>query len=166
MMYDLAIIGGGPAGVAAGVYASRKRLKTVFITVNFEGQSTVSEGVENWIGTTKIPGNELSENLKKHLEAYAGDSVDIQNGEQISLICAVGAEVRAADMSGARAFGFNGSLFTDSRRNACIRSRSVRFSTSFFSAAFSSLPSAPRSWGSRTMDRITSIMAGTIFSMS
>ncbi len=81
MTYDLAIIGGGPAGVAAGVYASRKRLKTVFITTNFEGQSAVSDGVENWIGTVKIPGMELSENLKKHLEAYAGDSVDIKTGE-------------------------------------------------------------------------------------
>ena len=46
-MYDLAIIGGGPAGVAAGVYASRKRLKTVFITKDFGGQSSVSEEIQN-----------------------------------------------------------------------------------------------------------------------
>jgi alkyl hydroperoxide reductase subunit F len=83
MTYDLAILGGGPAGVAAGVYASRKRLKTVFITANFEGQSAVSEGVENWIGTVKIPGLELSENLRKHLEAYAADAVDIKAGETV-----------------------------------------------------------------------------------
>jgi alkyl hydroperoxide reductase subunit F len=83
MMYDLAILGGGPAGVAAGVYASRKRLKTVFITTNFEGQSAVSEGVENWIGTIKIPGLELSKNLEAHLRAYAGDVVDIQTGETV-----------------------------------------------------------------------------------
>lgn len=49
MTYDLAIIGGGPAGVSAGVYASRKRLKTVFITDHFEGQSAVSDGIENCI---------------------------------------------------------------------------------------------------------------------
>ena len=84
MIYDLAIIGGGPAGVAAGVYASRKRLKTVFITDSFIGQSAVSDGIENWIGTIKISGAELAENLKKHLQAYAGDVVDIKEGLRVS----------------------------------------------------------------------------------
>ncbi len=57
-MYDLAIIGGGPAAVSAGVYASRKRLKTIFITETFGGQSIVSDGIENWIGSVKISGND------------------------------------------------------------------------------------------------------------
>jgi thioredoxin reductase len=43
MIYDLTIIGGGPAGVAAGVYAARKELKTLFITKDWNSQSTVSE---------------------------------------------------------------------------------------------------------------------------
>ena len=80
-MYDLAIIGGGPAGVAAGVYASRKRLKTVFITKDFGGQSSVSEEIQNWVGTTKISGLDLAKNLKDHLFAYAADIVDIKEGE-------------------------------------------------------------------------------------
>ncbi|NCS99175.1 hypothetical protein GW764_03245, partial [Candidatus Parcubacteria bacterium] len=46
-MYELAIIGGGPAGVAAGVYASRKQIKTLFIADKFGGQSIVSDGIEN-----------------------------------------------------------------------------------------------------------------------
>ncbi len=73
--YDLIIIGGGPAGVAAGVYAARKQLKTLLIAEEFGGQSTVSEGVENWIGTIKIPGVELGKQLKAHLEAYKGEWV-------------------------------------------------------------------------------------------
>lgn len=77
MIYDLIIIGGGPAGVSAGVYAARKKLKTLLITPDFGGQSSVSESIENWIGTIKISGQELSENLKKHLLAYAGDSVTV-----------------------------------------------------------------------------------------
>ncbi len=85
-MYDLAILGGGPAGVAAGVYASRKRLKTVFITDSWGGQSVVSEGIENWIGTIKIPGTQLAEDLKNHLKAYAGDIVDIHEGERVTTI--------------------------------------------------------------------------------
>ncbi len=81
MTYDLAIIGAGPAGIAAGVYAARKKLKTVFITKNFENQSIVSDNIQNWIGTVSIPGAELAKNLENHLRAYAKDSVDIKTGE-------------------------------------------------------------------------------------
>jgi NADH-dependent peroxiredoxin subunit F len=86
MLYDLAIIGGGPAGVSAGVYASRKRLRTVFITDVWGGQSTVSEGIENWIGTINIPGTKLADDLKAHLEAYAGDIVDIKSAQRVELV--------------------------------------------------------------------------------
>lgn len=81
MIYDLAIIGGGPAGVSAGVYASRKRLKTVFITKDFQSQSTVSEGIENWIGTIKISGSDFAYNMEAHLKAYSGEAVTIRQGE-------------------------------------------------------------------------------------
>ena len=81
MIYDLAIIGGGPAGVSAGVYAARKQLKTIFLTKDWNSQSTVSEGIENWIGTVKIPGAEFAKNLEGHLRAYAGTSVEIKVGE-------------------------------------------------------------------------------------
>lgn len=81
MVYDLAIIGGGPAGVAAGVYASRKQLNTVFITPDFNSQSSVSEKIENWIGTPAISGIELAANLRAHLLAYAGDVVTLKEGE-------------------------------------------------------------------------------------
>ncbi|MCX6701746.1 MAG: FAD-dependent oxidoreductase [Candidatus Zambryskibacteria bacterium] len=78
MIYDLIIIGGGPAGVSAGVYAARKKLKTLLITPEFGGQSTVSEGIENWIGTVKISGEELAKNLKSHLLAYSGQSLEVK----------------------------------------------------------------------------------------
>ena len=65
LIYDLIIIGGGPAGSAATVYASRKRLKTLFITKEWGGQSVVSEQIFNWIGTTSISGAELANNFKK-----------------------------------------------------------------------------------------------------
>ena len=84
--YDLAIIGGGPAGVAAGVYAARKRLNTIFITKDWNGQSSVSEGVENWIGEVKISGLDLSKKLENHLKAYAGDVLDIKENEWVKKV--------------------------------------------------------------------------------
>lgn len=77
-IYDLIIIGGGPAGAAAGVYAARKRLKTLIIAETFAGQSVVSAEIHNWIGTTTISGEDLALSLKKHVEAYAGDVLAIR----------------------------------------------------------------------------------------
>lgn len=71
MTYDLIIIGGGPAGAAAAVYASRKRLKTLFITKEWGGQSIVSEQIFNWIGTVSVSGTDLANNLKNHVLANA-----------------------------------------------------------------------------------------------
>ena len=85
-MYDLTIIGGGPGGVAAGVYAARKRLKTLLVTPEWGGQSNVSEDVQNWIGTTHISGAQLAANLKTHLEEYKADIVDIREGEKVVAI--------------------------------------------------------------------------------
>ena len=81
MTYDLAIIGGGPAGAAAAVYAARKRLKTVFITKDWLGQSNVSEKIENWVGTVAISGLELSKTLEAHAKAYGKDIMDFKDGE-------------------------------------------------------------------------------------
>lgn len=74
-MYDLIIIGGGPAGTAAGVYASRKQLKTLLVTPEWGGQSTVSPDIQNWIGTPSISGNDLAKSLMDHVQHYAGDFV-------------------------------------------------------------------------------------------
>jgi alkyl hydroperoxide reductase subunit F len=81
-MYDLAIIGGGPAGVAAGVYAARKRLKTIFIAEVIGGQSTDSLDIQNWIGTPHIGGLDLAKSLDKHLREYADTTLDLKIGER------------------------------------------------------------------------------------
>lgn len=80
-MYDLIIIGGGPAGCAAAVYAARKNLHTAIVTTEFGGQSIVSEKIFNWIGTSEISGTDLAKNLKSHVEYYKGEYLDIFEGE-------------------------------------------------------------------------------------
>lgn len=82
-MKDLIIIGGGPAGVAAGVYAARKHLTTTLIAEEIGGQSVVSEGIENWIGTSKISGADLAKGFKEHLEALKADKVELALGERV-----------------------------------------------------------------------------------
>ncbi len=81
-MYDLAIIGGGPAGAAAAVYAARKRLKTAFVAEVMGGQSTDSLEIQNWIGTEKISGADLAKSFEAHVRAYAGEIVDLHIGER------------------------------------------------------------------------------------
>jgi alkyl hydroperoxide reductase subunit F len=80
-IYDLAIIGGGPAGAGASVYAARKQLNTVVITKDWLGQSYVSEGIENWIGTIKISGLELAKSLENHAKHYGKNIIDFKDGE-------------------------------------------------------------------------------------
>src|SRR3989344_9544567 len=78
-MFDLIIVGGGPAGAAAGVYAARKKLKTLLITESFGGQSLVSDDIQNWIGDISISGFDLAKKLEAHLKAQEG--IEIKKGE-------------------------------------------------------------------------------------
>ena len=84
-MYDLIIIGGGPAGAAAGVYAGRKHLKTLLVAKEFGGQSIVSDDIQNWIGTPHISGVELAKQLEAHVREYASDVLEIKNDTVISI---------------------------------------------------------------------------------
>lgn len=79
-MYDLIIIGGGPAGAAAAVYAARKQLKTLMVVAEWGGQSSVSPDIQNWVGTKSISGSELAKALKEHAEAYAEETLTIKTG--------------------------------------------------------------------------------------
>lgn len=100
MTYDLAIIGGGPAGVAAGVYAARKKLRTVFITFDFNSQSVVSEDIQNWIGVKSIRGEQLAANFREHLLAYSDGVLDLKEFEKVTDITKNGAHFAIATDGG------------------------------------------------------------------
>ena len=85
-MYELAIIGGGPAGAAAAVYAARKQIKTILIAESFGGQSVDSNDIQNWIGTPHISGVDLAKSLKAHVKEYAGEIIDVHEGERATKI--------------------------------------------------------------------------------
>jgi thioredoxin-disulfide reductase len=70
-MYDLIIIGGGPAGMTAGIYAARQKLNTLLITKEFGGQiAKKAVPIENWPGEKEISGFNLIQKFKEHLEKF------------------------------------------------------------------------------------------------
>lgn len=68
-MLDTIIIGGGPAALAAAVYAARQKIKFIVISKDIGGQVALSGDVENYLGVKSIVGLELSNTFKKHVEA-------------------------------------------------------------------------------------------------
>lgn len=84
MRYDLIIVGGGPGGVAGGIYAARKKIKAMVIAESFGGQSIVSNDIQNWVGTKSISGFDLAQNLEQHLRAQS--DIDIVAGDLVSAI--------------------------------------------------------------------------------
>jgi alkyl hydroperoxide reductase subunit F len=82
MLYDVIIIGGGPAAVAAAVYTARKRLKTLVITGDLGGQSIVSDDIQNWIGETHISGFDLAKKFEAHIRSFP-DVVEIKMPEKV-----------------------------------------------------------------------------------
>jgi NADH-dependent peroxiredoxin subunit F len=70
-IYDLIIVGGGPAGVTAGIYALRQKLKTLMLTKDFGGQlNRKAVMIENFPGFEEISGKELTEKFFSHLKRY------------------------------------------------------------------------------------------------
>lgn len=132
-IFELAILGGGPAGAAAGVYAARKELDSILITEEFGGQSTDSPDIQNWIGTPSISGDGFREVLKEHVTSYAGESLKIEEGTRVeevrktddyfeiettkqshkakTVLVATGAHRRKLDIPGAKEFEGKGVVY-------------------------------------------------------
>ncbi len=69
-MYDMIIIGAGPAGLSASVYAARKQLKTLLISVDIGGQINTTLGIENYLGYQFIEGPELIDKFNTQIDKY------------------------------------------------------------------------------------------------
>lgn len=87
-IYDLIIIGGGPAGITAGIYAARKKIKTLMLTKDFVGQVGKTSSVENWPGADSISGIELIESFKSHIKQF---DTEIKSNEEVKKIKKEGA---------------------------------------------------------------------------
>lgn len=102
-VYDVAIIGGGPAGLAAGLYASRSRLSALIIEkAKWGGQASTTEELENYPGSIEMPtGPKLTERMKNQAEAFGaelmkGDVTGIDASGKVKVVkLASGEEISA-----------------------------------------------------------------------
>ena len=83
MIYDLVIVGAGPAGITASVYAARKGLKFLVIAENVGGQAALSGDIENYTGYQFITGPELASKFEEHIKKYG---VLLKEGEKVQEI--------------------------------------------------------------------------------
>ena len=80
MILDLIIIGGGPAGITASVYASRKKMNFLVITKDIGGQAIWSSDVENYPGYQFITGPDLMTKFQEHMEKYG---IRVKENEEV-----------------------------------------------------------------------------------
>ena len=119
-IYDLVIVGGGPGGLTAGIYAMRAALKTALIEMGVPGgQMNNSGSVENWPGDEFITGGDLALKFSQHAKSYGLEvineeavaiepgldfhTVKLGNGDQLSthaIILATGGSPRRLDIPG------------------------------------------------------------------
>ena len=82
-MYDLVIIGAGPAGISAGIYAVRRSLKTIILEkASVGGQMLLTNEIENWPGFEMISGSDLAGRMESHAKKLG---VEIKTGEVIGM---------------------------------------------------------------------------------
>jgi alkyl hydroperoxide reductase subunit F len=96
-MYDLMIIGGGPAGMTAAVYTARKKLNALLLSKDVGGQVNWTLGIENYMGYQIIEGPQL---IKKFEEQVRQFPIDMKVGENVSSLSRIGGGFEAKTESG------------------------------------------------------------------
>jgi alkyl hydroperoxide reductase subunit F len=81
--YDVLIVGGGPAGAAAAVYAARKGIRTGVAAERFGGQVNDTLGIENYISIVETDGPKFAANLEAHVRAYDVEIMNLQRADKL-----------------------------------------------------------------------------------
>jgi alkyl hydroperoxide reductase subunit F len=81
--YDMLIVGGGPAGAAAAVYAARKGIRTGVVAERFGGQVLDTMAIENYISVPETEGPRFAADLERHVRSYDVDIINLQRAEKL-----------------------------------------------------------------------------------
>ncbi|MCI0766319.1 alkyl hydroperoxide reductase subunit F [Bacillus sp. TL12] len=81
--YDVLIVGGGPAGASAAIYAARKGIRTGIVAERFGGQVMDTMGIENFISVKRTEGPKLVASLEEHVKEYDIDVMNLQRAKRL-----------------------------------------------------------------------------------
>ena len=81
--FDVLVVGGGPAGASAAIYAARKGIRTGVVAERFGGQIMDTLGIENFIGTKYTEGPKLAASLEEHVKEYDVDVMNLQRAKSL-----------------------------------------------------------------------------------
>jgi alkyl hydroperoxide reductase subunit F len=81
--FDVLIVGGGPAGAAAAIYAARKGIRTGVVAERFGGQVLDTLAIENFVSVKETEGPQFATALEQHVKAYEVDVMDVQRAEAL-----------------------------------------------------------------------------------
>jgi alkyl hydroperoxide reductase subunit F len=113
--FDVLIVGGGPAGAAAAVYAARKGIRTGVVAERFGGQTLDTLGIENYISVLETQGPKFAAALEAHAAQYGVDITRMQRAAKLVPASAPGAPVKVLLESGAELSGKTVILATGAR---------------------------------------------------
>ncbi|GMR64126.1 TPA: alkyl hydroperoxide reductase subunit F [Bacillus anthracis] len=81
--YDVLVVGGGPAGASAAIYAARKGIRTGIVAERFGGQVMDTMGIENFISVKRTEGPKLVASLEEHVKEYDIDVMNLQRAKRL-----------------------------------------------------------------------------------